>query len=54
MRFLSNTRAIFGLCLLALCNGALGHSMSLEEGAAALPDCAVRADEQVHEKTSHS
>ncbi|KAK4150422.1 repressed by TUP1 protein 5 [Chaetomidium leptoderma] len=34
------TCAILGLCLLALCNASAVGSISLEEGIAALPDCA--------------
>lgn len=41
MRSFRYTCAIFGPCLLALCHAAAaGGSMSLAEGAAALPDCA--------------
>ena len=45
MRSFTPTRAIIGLCLVALCHvaAAAAGTISVEEGIAALPDCAVRA-----------
>lgn len=45
MRSFTPTRAVIGLCLLALCHvaAAAAGTISVEEGIAALPDCAVRA-----------
>jgi hypothetical protein len=47
MRSFTPTRAIIGLCLVTLCHvaaaAAAAGTISVEEGIAALPDCAVRA-----------
>lgn len=45
MRPFTPTRAVIGLCLLALSHvaAAAAGTISVEEGIAALPDCAVRA-----------